>query len=70
MKGTLEFDLLEEDAEFRMALDGGKYLSVLQDLDNVLRNMSKYESIETVEVMKVRGMIQEFLEEYGLTLWT
>jgi len=70
MKGTLEFDLLEEDAEFRMALDGGKYLAVLQDLDNVLRNMSKYESIETVDVMKVRGMIQEFLEEYGLTLWT
>lgn len=42
MKGTLEFQLPEEAAEFRIASDAGKMFSELWDLQEALRGWKKY----------------------------
>ena len=41
-KGTLEFNLPEENEEFKLAQDGVKYMLVLHELDNHLRAKVKY----------------------------
>jgi hypothetical protein len=40
---TLTFDLPDEQAEFRCAIDGGDYLVRLQDIDREIRDKVKYE---------------------------
>lgn len=42
MKGTLEFNLPEEQEEFEIAQNGGQYASIINDLDNYLRTKTKY----------------------------
>lgn len=43
MKITMSFNIPEENEEFQIAKDGGKYLAVIEDLDNFLRSKLKYE---------------------------
>lgn len=42
MEGILKFTIPEEEVEFRMALDGPKYLNSLWDLDQWLRSEMKH----------------------------
>jgi hypothetical protein len=42
MKAILEFNIPEEDYEFRMAIDGHKYHSILADLVQEVRNARKH----------------------------
>lgn len=42
MKATLQFELPEENEEFRMAMDASKIFSFLSDLDNELRSILKH----------------------------
>jgi hypothetical protein len=42
MKATLEFNVPEEDNEFRLAINGGKYLSALLEFKSILRNLIKH----------------------------
>ena len=66
MKAILEFNLPEEAEEHRTALNGPKYLVVLQELDAKLRNMKKYQNEEVIGVDKVRTMITDLLYNYGV----
>lgn len=42
MKATLEYDLSEEEEEFKLALTAGQLSSVLFNLSNYLRTNIKY----------------------------
>jgi hypothetical protein len=71
VKAILEFNLPEEQYEFRCALNGARWRSVVEDLDNELRSILKYgtapqESEESLQ--QLRDKLHLFLEEEGLKL--
>ena len=68
MKAILEFDLPEEASEHRLALDGGKWMSVCFEIDQWLRSIEKHDNRNTVKVSEVRSRLQEEIESSGLTL--
>lgn len=45
MKATLEFNLPEEQDEFRVASDAGSTMSAVEDVLNYIRNRLKYEDL-------------------------
>lgn len=67
MKATLEFNLPEEEAEHRLALDGGKWMSVCHELDQWLRSIQKHGNLKTLEVDEIRKRLYEELESAGLS---
>lgn len=74
-KITLEFDT-EEEEEARTALDGRKWKCVVWDLDQELRNITKYGTFDgrkaTGDEMEIalslRVKICEMLQDYSLNL--
>ena len=74
-KITLEFDSTEEE-EARTALDGGKWKSVLWDLDQELRSLTKYGVFDNREATKeemdvalaIREKIHQTILAYSLNL--
>lgn len=76
MKITLEFDSIEEQDDARVALDGYKWKMAMWDLDQLLRETTKYGSFERREAtseeqdiaQKLRDAIREILNEYNLNL--
>lgn len=44
MRATLSFRIPEEQDEFQDALDAHKYRAVLQDLDQLMRSVTKYDA--------------------------
>jgi hypothetical protein len=79
-KVILEFDAIEEALEARTAIDGSKWKSLVWDLDQKLRNTTKYESsvieakdkpateVEILIAEQYREIIQELINDYGLNL--
>ena len=78
-KVILEFDSVEEATEIRDAIDGYKWKLAVWDLDQKLRETTKYgasmignhngASAEEHDVAeKVRDLIREFLADYNLEL--
>jgi len=73
-KLKLEFDTTEEQEEYYNAINGGNYRYLLQDLDNWLRDITKYNSYNNTPeeqefASKVRDKLYELLEEETLKLW-
>ena len=70
MKAILEFDLSKDSREFRLAIDGSKWMKVLYNTDETLRREIKYEDSLTEEQRscyeKVRESIREEMIEQGL----
>lgn len=75
-KIILEFDSEEEKDDARMALDGYKWRGAVWDLDQKLREATKYGYIGKIEATaeqidtadKFRTILREILEEYNLNL--
>lgn len=79
-KVILEFDAAAEALEARTALDGSKWKALVWDLDQKLRNTTKYESsvievkdkpateVEILIAEQYREIIQELINDYGLNL--
>ena len=78
-KITLEFDAIEEAQEVQNAINGGKWRALVWDLDQKLRQTTKYsasaitesEEASEIEVQvaeSYRGIIRELMMDYGLTL--
>jgi hypothetical protein len=78
-KVTIEFDTVEEAQEIRDALDGYKWKLAVWDLDQKLRDTTKYgvsligtkpdASEEEQDVAeKVRDLIRECLSDYNLKM--
>ena len=72
-EAILKFNLPEEQSEFELVVNAGKYHSVLWDLDQYLRNFVKYPSdkedpILTDTMAKVRDELWKLMNEYNLDL--
>ena len=67
MKAILEFNLPEEEAEHRLALDGGKWMSVCNELDQWLRSIQKHSDLKTLKVDEVRKRLHEEMDSVGLS---
>ena len=79
MKVTLEYDGNEEESEMQVALDGHKWKSAMWELDQRLRETTKYgrsiflndvnsTEIEREVAEKLREFIRETLTDYNLNL--
>ena len=66
MKAILEFNLPEDEPEFRVAQDGGKWKSVAWDFDQWLRNVIKHTE-EKPCPQDIRDKFYEILEDSGVT---
>ncbi len=62
MKATLEFDLPEENDEFKDANDGWKYRMVIEKLDSNLRTVAKYGNIPDKLLKFDKESIVEFAD--------
>jgi hypothetical protein len=78
-KVTLEFDTVEEATEIRDALDGYKWKLAVWDLDQKLRETTKYGASmigakdgagneEFAVAERVRDLIREYLSDYNLEM--
>ena len=73
MKATLNFNLPEENEEFRLAVDGIKWMSAMHELDQHIRGITKYDSEgmsqETYDALcAVREKLREILMDNNLSL--
>lgn len=73
-KLTITFDTTEEQEDYYNAINGGSYRYLLQDLDNWLRDITKYNAYNNTPeeqefAYKVRDKLCELLEEESLKLW-
>ena len=73
MKAILEFNLPDDQDEHELAINARKYYSVLWELDQYLRNKTKYasddvssEDIEAIQM--VRDELWKLMEENNLDL--
>ena len=60
MKAILEFDLPEENAEYRLANKGGDYYSAISDIQDYLRSKIKYSDLQEKE----RKTFNDFYDEF------
>jgi len=72
-KATLKFTLPEEAIELEHSLKGPLWRSMVQQLDNRLRDCLKYDDKmsvpERTAIELARSLLQRGVEENGLTLW-
>lgn len=75
-KLILEFDMPEEAAEANLALKGGEYFVVLHDIDQKLRDITKYGNNPfaggkaTEEQIQLAEQLREYLREQNIDeLW-
>jgi hypothetical protein len=68
MKVTLEFDGIEEQEEYRTALDGWKYRAVLYDIKEMIRSKDKYTDEESISLDELRQYLVDKLSEYSIEI--
>lgn len=73
MEAILKFNLPEEQDEFELANNAGKYYSVIWDLDQYLRNYVKYPAEDVPELLTdtmalVRDELWKLMNEHNLDL--
>ena len=75
-KLILKFDIPEEQSEANCALKGGEYFVVIHDLDQKLRDITKYNNNPfaggkaTEEQIQLAEQIREYLREQNIDeLW-
>jgi hypothetical protein len=68
MKVTLEFDGIEEQEEYRTALDGWKYRAVLCDIKEMIRSKDKYTDEESISLDELRLFISDKANEYEVSI--
>jgi hypothetical protein len=67
MKGILEFNLPEDQTDFKLAQDGIKFYCILSNIKLKIRNLQKYEFEDTKEfyIKMVEEIKQELLDFNG-----
>lgn len=75
-KLKLKFKLPEEQSEANLAIKGGEYFAVLHDIDQKLRDITKYNNNPfaggkaTEEQIQLAEQIREYLREQNIDeLW-
>ena len=74
MKATLEFNLPEDQSDFRCAVNGVSWMSVCWDMDQWLRfelkyNDSKYSDKEYELLEKVREELNNKMIDHGVSFY-
>lgn len=69
MEAILKFNLPEENADFKNAIDGVKYKIILFELDQYLRNKLKYENIESIKIEDVRQYLDDMCCQKEVSLY-
>jgi hypothetical protein len=67
-KGILEFTLPEEQPEFDLAVNAGKYHSALWEFSQRLRGLIKHSDVQGTTWDDVRTLFHEVLNDYGVEL--
>lgn len=62
MISTLEFLLPEEEAEYRVAVDGHRWRMVVEDMDDWLRSLDKYTPKEQWPEMTPESLREKLYE--------
>ena len=65
----IKFQLPEEQEEHYDAINGSRYRAALQDFDNWLRSMIKYEDKFEIKTQEVRDRLREEVKGHGVELW-
>lgn len=68
MKIVIEFDGIEEQEEYRTALDGWKYKAVLYDIKQMIRSKDKYTDEESISLDELRQYLVDKLSEYEVSI--
>jgi hypothetical protein len=68
MKVIIEFDGNEEQEEYRTALDGWKYRSIINDIREMIRSKEKYLDEETISLEELRQYLVDKLSEYEVSI--
>ena len=68
MKCTIEFDLPEEQVEYELCMNGGKLNSILTDFMEWVRQLNKYQDVESISINMIRDKIGELFDDYEVTL--
>jgi hypothetical protein len=68
VKIIIEFDGIEEQEEYRTALDGWKYKLILNDIREMIRSKEKYLDEETISLDELRLFISDKLSEYEVSI--
>ncbi len=72
MKAILTFNLPEESEEHQTALDGWKWQSLVQELDNHLKGKLKHSNLTEEaykELDELRGKLYNDAAGSGLSVW-
>jgi hypothetical protein len=67
-KGILEFNLPEDNSDFRLAQNAWKYKSVLEDFSNKLRSLCKHSNTKPKSWEEVRELFHEAVNENDCAL--
>lgn len=69
MTATLSFSLPDEHAEFRDALEGTKWRSVCEEMDQYLRDAIKHDTgpLNTANIQNFRDILRECATSRGLS---
>jgi hypothetical protein len=66
MTASLSFNLPEEATDLQLALDAAKWRLVAHNLDHWLRNKSKYEDQDKIDIGEVRDYLGELMRQENL----
>ncbi len=64
MKATLEFNLPDEQEEYSMAIDGGKYRAAVDEVYSWIRSQLKYNDLLTEPQSEILESLRTHLSEY------
>lgn len=63
-KIILEYDQYTDRDDFENAYNGWRYKAIIEDFNNWLRGLSKYEGKETVTIDEARDRLRQIRSEY------
>jgi hypothetical protein len=71
MKATLEFELPEEQEQFRVAVNGAAWQAVLQNLDQQMRGVVKHgdDAVEAEQAQRWRDVLHDLAEAGGAAIY-
>jgi hypothetical protein len=65
-KAILEYNLPEESSEYELAMNAGKYHSMLYEIYNYARGLRKYDPRETVPTEEVAEKLYELIAGFDI----
>lgn len=68
MKATLEYDTSKELTDFRNAINGSSYSSIILEIDTWLKNKRAIDGLININIRDVRDEIRDIAYRHGITI--